>query len=197
MPLFHHMIKGTSPGESWSFGLYTEGAGALVSAQAGWVASVSAFWAVLTDVVTTDIAVTELSTASITQATGGQISRVSDASVLVGTAEGEMLPFQCAVVVSFTTELATRAGRGRFYLPPLYATALDAGRISNGTRATVVSAVNAMWAGLGTAGLAINLYSRGAKTLTPVTGGSVGNVIDTQRRRRDKLIEVRAPLTPP
>lgn len=197
MPLFHHTVKGTSPGESWSFGLYTEGAGSLTSAQAGWNSAFGNFWGDFDAFVTADIGVVELSTASIDQATGGQISRLSDASILVGAAAGEMLPFQCATSVSFTTQLATRAGRGRFYLPPLVATTLGAGRITTATAEGIAAAVNGLWAGLAGAGLAINLYSRGAKTLTPVTGGSVGDVIDTQRRRRNKLIEARSPLTGP
>lgn len=197
MPLFHHTIKGTSPGESWSFGLYTEGAGALVAAQATWNAAIGDFWTDFAPLVTADIDVVELSTASMDQLTGKQISRLSSESILTGSAAGQMLPFQCATSVSLTTQLATRAGRGRFYLPPLVTTTLGAGRITTATAQAIATAVNALWGGLATGGLAINLYSRGAKTLTPVTGGSVGDVIDTQRRRRNKLIEARSPLTPP
>lgn len=198
MPLFKHRVVGSTPGEIWSFGLYTEGAGTLAAAQAGWVAGFTAMWTGHLDgIISTDVTVDELSTATITQATGGQISRVAAGSALAGLSEDEMLPFQCAVSVSFTTESATRAGRGRFYLPPLDSTTIVAGRLATASRAVVVAGANAMWGALSTAGLSIQIYGRSAGTLTPVTGGNVGDVIDTQRRRRNKLIEDRLALTPP
>jgi hypothetical protein len=162
------------------------------------VAAVGALWTGNLDgLLTPDVAVDEITTASIDQATAGQISRVSAGSSLVGVATGEMLPYQCAVTVSLTTAMATRAGRGRFYLPPFSASSLDGGRLASAAQADVVAAVNAMWAALGGAGLSIQIYSRTAHTLTAVTGGNVGDVIDTQRRRRNKLLENRSILTPP
>nr|CRY95829.1 hypothetical protein [uncultured prokaryote] len=198
MALFHHRITGASPGESWSFGLYTEGAGTLEAAQAGWVAAQAAIWTDALDaIVSTEVTVEELSTATITQATAGQIARVAEGSALAGVSASQMLPFQCAVSVSFTTQSATRAGRGRLYLPPLVASTLDDGRISSAAQAIIVSAFNDGWGALATAGLSPQIYGRTSHTLTPVTGGNVGDVIDTQRRRRNKLIEVRSLLTPP
>ena len=198
MPLFHHQVSGTSPGESWSFGLYTSGSGTLTSAQATWLASFDDFWTGNFDaVVTADISAIELTTASVEESTGGQISRLGDDVTLPGVATGEMIPFQCATCVTLTTALATRGGRGRFYLPPLAVSTLDAGRVSTGAVATIVGAAGALWAGLDTGGLELVLYSRTTKATTTVTGGNVGNVIDTQRRRRNKLIEARVGLTAP
>jgi hypothetical protein len=197
MALFHHRALGSTNGDIWSFGLYTSGLGTLDSAQATWNLAIGDLWAGITGIVCADVTVDELTTASITEATGGQISKRSTGSALAGTSAAECMPFQCSVAVSFTTDLATRGGRGRFYLPPLDVTTLDGGRLSAAARTTIVTSVNQLWAELDTGGLAIQIYSRSLHTLTPVTGGSVGDVIDTQRRRRNKLQEQRASLTAP
>lgn len=198
MTLFKHTAIGVSPGEAWSFGVHTEGSGSLASAQASWVDAIGDLWTGEMDaLMPAEVTLAELTTASLDQSTGGQISRVSTGSALPGTAAGPMIPYQCSVCVSLTTDLATRSGRGRFYLPPFDASTLDDGRLSATAQATLVGAVGAWWAALDGAGLAVQLYSRTTKALTPVTGMNVGDVFDTQRRRRNKLIEVRQSVTAP
>ena len=198
MPTFHHSISGTTPGESWSINLHSTGSGTLASAQAAFVAAVGSFWTgKLDQVVSSHVHVTEAATASLDPTTGKQVSRLADDLDLPGTAAGEMMPYQCAVTVTWKTSLATRAGQGRFYLPPLAVGTIGNGRITTAAQNTVVGAANALWAGLDTGGLALVIYGRTSRTTTPVTGGNVGNVIDTQRRRRNKLIEVRLPLSAP
>lgn len=198
MALFHHRIVGTTPGESWSLGVYTTGEGTLAAAQTTWGDAVAALWTgALDSVITADVHVVETTTASIASASGTQISRLSDDVSLSGVAAGEMLPYQCASAVSWRSDLATRAGRGRIYLPPLAASVLDAGRLSAGAVTTIVGAVEDFWGALNTGGLQLVLYSRTAFTTQVVTKADVGNVIDTQRRRRNKLIEQRSPVTPP
>lgn len=198
MAVFRHVMAGTTPGESWSCTLYTSGAGTLAAAEATWVTAVEAFWTGGLDaIVTPDVSVTELSTASIDPATGGQMSRLSDDVSLPGVAAGEMLPFQCATSISWRTALATRAGRGRIYLPPLAVSVVDSGRLSAGAATTVAGAAGDLVAGLDSGGLSLILFGRDSHTQTPVTAGDVGNVIDTQRRRRSKLVEARTPVTFP
>lgn len=198
MALYRHTARGTTPGESWSFGVYTTGDGSLQSAQDAFTDAIAAMWTGNLDaVMTPDVVVTELSTASIASASGTQLLRVTDDVSLPGVATGEMLPFQCATSVSWTADLATRAGRGRIYLPPLAASSLDGGRVSSDAVVVIADAANALWAGLDTGGLALVLYGRTTHTTNAVTGGNVGDVIDTQRRRRNKLIEARTALTAP
>ena len=85
MALFKHTAIGSTPGEQFSFGVHTEGTGTLQAAQAGWVAAISALWTgALDGIVSPDVQLEELTTASLDQTTGGQISRVSDPSALVG-----------------------------------------------------------------------------------------------------------------
>lgn len=198
MPLFHHTFSGTTPGEGWSFNVHTTGAGTLAAAQAGAVAAANAIWTGHLDALIAPlVSLTEVSTASIDETTDKQISRLADDVSLPGTATTEMLPFQVALAVSWKTALATRAGRGRIYLPPLAAGTVDDGRPSAATVTAVVGGANAFWAALNTAGLQLVIRHKGPHTSTAVSGGNVGNVFDTQRRRRNKLIEVRSPLTAP
>lgn len=192
MTLFRHVASGTTQGEVWSFTLHTEGSNTIDSAQAGFSSSMDSFWTGGLDAfVSTTVALTETSTASIDEGTGHQITRVNDDVEVPGVATGESLPYQCATAVSTRTALATRSGRGRFYLPPLAVSVMDAGRLSDTAQAGILAAAEALFAGLATAGLAPVLFNRASKATTPITRIDVGNVIDTQRRRRNKLIEVR------
>ena len=198
MPLFHHSFSGTTPGETWSFNVHTTGSGSLAAAQAGAVAAANAFWTGHFDALTTaDVSMTEVSTASLDEATDKQISRLADGVVLPGVATGQSLPPQVALGVSWKTALATRAGQGRIYLPPLAVSFVFGERANVSSVDGVVAGINAFWAALNTAGL--QLVVRGKKThvSTPVVRGNVGNVFDTQRRRRNKLVEVRTALTAP
>jgi len=198
MALFHHTFSGTTPGETWSFNIHTTSAGTLASAQAGAVAAANALWTgQLDDFISADVLMTEVSTASLNEATDQQISRLADDVNLPGVSAGQSLPFQCALAVSWRTDFATRAGRGRIYLPPISVSNMAAGRVGNSSVTGIVAAVNAFWGALDTAGLALVIRSKSTHTSVAVTGGNVGNVIDTQRRRRNKLIEIRTPLTAP
>jgi len=198
MTVYRHVMQGVTPGESWSCTLYSTSSGTLTSAQAAWTAAVGSFWTGHLDaVVTSNVQCTETSTASINESTGKQISRLSDDVSHPGVATGQMLPFQCASSISWRTALATRAGRGRIYLPPLAVSVVNAGRLSSAAVTTIVGAATQLVNGMNTGGLALILFGRETHTQTPVTGGDVGDVIDTQRRRRNKLIEVRTPFTVP
>ena len=195
MALYRHIASGTFPGDSWSFTLHTLGSADLATAQTSWSGAVSALWTGALDAyVATDVEVTEVSTASLTQATGGQISRLIDDVTLPGVATGETLPAQCALCISWGSSLATRAGQGRAYLPPLAVSVMDAGRVSSAACTAIAAAAHDMVAALEGDGLNPVLYSRTTFLTTPITKGNVGNVIDTQRRRRNKLIEVRTPF---
>jgi len=198
MTIFRHVMSGRAPGEEWSCTLYTTGSGTLASAQTGWSNAVNSFWTdSLDSIVTADVAVTEVSTATIDPTTGKQLSRLLDDVSLPGVATGQMLPFQCATSISWRSALATRAGRGRMYLPPLAASTLATGRISSGAATTISDSAALLVSSLDSDGLALILFGRTSHTVTPITGGDVGNVIDTQRRRRNKLIEVRTAITFP
>nr|CRY97176.1 hypothetical protein [uncultured prokaryote] len=192
MPLFRHVASGASPGEQWTFTLHTTGAGDLTSAQATWESATAALWVDQLDaLISTDVVMTEVTTASLDEGTGGQISRLGTGVDYPGVSESEMLPFQCALVISTRSALATRSGRGRFYLPPIAEGNTVGGRLSSTAQAAVVTAGSQFFAALATGGLEPVILNRSTLAQTTITQFDVGDIIDTQRRRRNGLIEAR------
>lgn len=192
MPLFRHVASGTFPGEQWTFTLHTAGLGSLTSAQTTWEGATGAIWTGQYDaLVPPEVVMTEVTTASLDETTGGQISRLSTGVTRPGVAVAEMLPFQCSVAVSTRSDLATRSGRGRFYLPALAEGNTASGRLSSTAQAAIVTAANQFFSSLDTGGLNPVLLNRTTLVQTPITQFDVGDIIDTQRRRRNGLIEQR------
>lgn len=128
--------------------------------------------------------------------TGRVVTTATGASNWVPTGPGaETMPPQLAIVVSLLTALAGGRNRGRLYLPGPTNAAIDlTGRLVQANCTTIVNA----WGAAFTAGttavptLVPVVYSRMNRSVQPITRLSVGNVIDTQRRRRDKLLEIRS-----
>lgn len=191
MALFRHVASGTTPGEQWSFTMHSEGTISNAAANAAFVDGLTAAWAVggMTDATTADVDLTLASTAEIDPATDGQVTRVEAVLALTGAVVGEMLPYQCATVISLLTGSATRHGRGRFYLPPLATSMIAGGRLS----ATAVGILDVAWTAffdsMATDLLSVVVRNRIGHTSLVVTSARVGDVIDTQRRRRNKLTE--------
>lgn len=193
MALYRHQARGITPGESWSFSLHTTGEISLAAAQTSWSDSTGAAWTDgLDGVMPPDVVMTEVSTAELDSSTGGQLTRVIDDVSRPGVDVGAMLPFQCAPAVSFRTAFATRWGRGRLYLPPPAASVLSAGRLSESAQSVILTAFSALFDGLQADGLTPVIWSRTRLTSTPIVSIDVGDVIDTQRRRRGSLVEERS-----
>ncbi len=191
MALYRMVASGTTPGESWSFTLHAEGSLSTADAATAFGDALTAAWAGgMDDVTTADVDCTLASVAALDPATDGQLTRVEVVLALTGVAAGEMLPYQCATVISLLTDSATRHGRGRFYLPPLATGTVDGGLISAAAITSLDTAWTAFFDSLNTDGLNPVVRNRTGHISTPVTGARVGNVFDTQRRRRNKLVEV-------
>lgn len=115
------------------------------------------------------------------------------------------LPLQNSVVASHRTQQVGRRGRGRMYLPVMAADGIDAaGRLTSTRQADVLAAQVAMVGGLYFSGTGTDLFNvRPIVTGKPyakygvISEVQVGNVMDTQRRRRDRLEETRisTPIT--
>jgi hypothetical protein len=111
-----------------------------------------------------------------------------------GTHSGTQLPVQNSVVVSLRTLQVGSAGRGRMFLPSPSSTLLANGRVSNVAAQDIAEGAKDFMEALAFTGGNVNVRPI-------VTGGNftryavvnrvrVGNVVDTQRRRRNRLQEV-------
>lgn len=101
------------------------------------------------------------------------------------------LPTQCAICISLQTSLAGSRNRGRFYLPPPGVQSLTtAGRLDSGALTGLSNGLTAWKNSLIGDGFTLVVLSRSEGAQTVVTNLRIGNVIDTQRRRRNGLSEV-------
>ncbi len=126
----------------------------------------------------------------------------SSASFTLGTAlpgNGTAVsPTQCALVVTLKTAFTGRHNTGRFYMPATAAGVGTANRLNNGQPAAVAGATATLLHALGlltingTTSSAVFVPSSGAAQSRFVTAVEVGDVIDTQRRRRDQYKETYA-----
>lgn len=103
------------------------------------------------------------------------------------------LPPQCAVCVTLITDVAGRRYRGRYYWPTL------TGSMSNNLKFAVPAGTAIAHASMltelaerfpGPNVIRPAVYSAAGNVLTPVSAVRVGDVLDTQRRRRDNLTEL-------
>lgn len=122
----------------------------------------------------------------------------------VGGGTGKV-PFQVSLALSLTTAFSGPTGRGRIFVPcPLF-TVGGQGQLVTATVAVVagatrtfVNSINASMVNNG--GGRVCIASGGSPTkalapgLRPVTGVRVGTVLDTQRRRRNALVETYSSL---
>lgn len=192
MAVYRHTLLGTFPGEQWTFRIHSEGNLSLAAAQSAWAAGVTAFGsAAYLATLAPETEFVEITTAELDPATGGQLTKTSDPRSEVGTAAVASLPFQCSPVVSLRTQDASRRGRGRFYAPSPAVDAQAGGRLTAGAQTALADAAEGLINGLESTGLDAVLYSLTTFVRTPITSLDVGDVIDTQRRRRNKLIEQR------
>jgi len=189
--LYRHRCIGTYTGESWTFGIHSEGNISLAAAQTAWASGIGAFFTAAAATMCTDVQAVEATTVELDPTTGKQLTGTSDPRNDAGTNVGQCLPFQCAPVVSLRTATLSRAGRGRFYAPSLAVDQVAAGRMIAAAQTALADGAEDMLQSLITAGNQIVIYHRAAGTTTPVISLDVGDVIDTQRRRRNKLIEAR------
>lgn len=134
---------------------------------------------------------------------GGQLLAVGEgarSTPLTGTGNATK-PAQCAVVISLRTPVPGRSGRGRIYWPALGAFMTAA------TLRMPMASVEAILAGfktyvggmkvainntLGSGQAVLAVRSETQQTEHWVSVLEAGDIIDTQRRRRDKLVENRA-----
>lgn len=113
---------------------------------------------------------------------------------------GQVLPNQIAAVVTLQTETPGPRGRGRMFLPALATPIAAGGRITTTVRDGMLSAAFTLIKGIAddlalrtTAGSVRVVVSSKPLLLAPTNRDVIrlrmGDVLDTQRRRRDKMPE--------
>lgn len=123
--------------------------------------------------------------------TGNAAEFLDSGAAVAGTAAGDLLPPQVALVVTLRTAQAGRSFRGRVYLPGFG----EASNSATGTATPLTGAVNfvtAIKSALITSGLDLGVIHRPTAAPLPVTAGFITTVTaivtrdgvwDTQRRR--------------
>lgn len=119
-----------------------------------------------------------------------------DASVpgTTGSLATVAAPPQCATVVSLRTATQGRRSRGRMYLPPPALSVLNQnGDLQSSAAVVYADAIKALFESLNAliSVDAVSVYSRTSGGFFPITSVDVGTIIDTQRGRRNKLVESR------
>lgn len=135
----------------------------------------------------TTVTVTELDPVT-GKATAKRESLVSN---FVGTGVGNPLPQEVAVAMTVRSLTPGSSGRGRLFMPA--PTVESCGPDARLTKTAQDLCLAAILAGLDYLVLANHvpvLFTKG-KADRPIVKADVGNVFDAQRRRRNKLIEVR------
>lgn len=124
------------------------------------------------------------------------------ASPISGTStDSGIMPPQVSLAATLTSAKVRGFGsKGRMYLPGINAPLLSTGHINSSTVAAIAVKLKAFFDGVNAAGdvlLPVTLNATASTNPTsthdaemwPVTGLKIGNVYDTQRRRRNQLVE--------
>lgn len=209
---------GTLPGgEAWTCGLRSAGTESFLSSASGnaLALAVANRWRVFqntaTDCLGNDaiakgtfdgVTMRELNDTGVTVT---QYEGVPSTALAGSGSKAVSLPDQCAVVVTLLTNRAGRTGKGRIYLPFIAPSALSivGGVLITGVVTTLMTNLKILFDGINTdlttnfgSSLKIAVQSPKSAALDSgytgsiVTAFKVGNVVDTQRRRRGSIPEV-------
>jgi hypothetical protein len=193
MAFFRTTIRGKVPGDIYQFGFVLQHDSDI----AGLAEMVAGAWTTAygttqradfnTGVTFDDVLVQELSAG-----TGTVIDAAVEPIGTAGTASVGMLAPQTSMCVSVLP--VTGVVRGRFYLPPMNQGATTATGQIGGSKVTVHgTALQAFFNDLGgdSEPARLGIWRSTTNAFVASKGISIGNVWDTQRRRRNKLVEVR------
>lgn len=131
---------------------------------------------------------------SVDQGTGVVTYTSVAGTAYSGSGLGGALPPQCSEVITLRTARAGRSYTGRMYMPSTGdITLTTSGRMLTSCYTDLADEMAAAFiaAKAAASGVEIVVYSRLHRTVASVLSVDCGDVFDTQRRRRDKLVEVR------
>jgi hypothetical protein len=189
MTLFRHRVSGPgSAGDVWVSTLHTVGVASLNTAHAAWAAFVaSAIGGNLDQMWAPSTTATQLVTDQLDDVTWKNVAQIVSAINIVGTSVGKPVSPDNCLVIGMRTDLPTRAGRGRMFLPsPSADHYTNTGRFVGADTDTI--AADFAYA-LGVIRNTVDpvIAHRGTKTTTPITRVTVGDIAGIQRRRSNKV----------
>lgn len=189
-------------GEEWSTGFYMAPLSGNAVLPGNWAQLVSTHWQTFFTAANTSISSryrTVSIKANLLNADGKQATNPTQeffyATPIVGTGAGSPMPPQLSVVASLRTDVPRGdATHGRMYLPGVNASVDADARISSTVATNIANGLKTLIDGVngqtGGGGLRVMLASsREFGTLRQVSKVLVGNLYDTQRRRRNGLQE--------
>lgn len=202
-------IRGTLPGgETWSVNpAYNETTDVVGFDQAAGQTAATAIAALTYPTALKDLQ------SNVAIPTTVRVERRSDANVLLGAAEAPFVgfspgtgtatkPFQTSVVISLRSNTPGASGRGRLYWPALgAAVGVSTLRLTVPTTTAVATAAKTYLDAIETAlkeafhptpsliDFHLAVYSPTKQTKTDIVRIEVGDILDTQRRRRDAAAE--------
>jgi hypothetical protein len=204
MSFYRLTAKGhTQEGELWTFTLHCQNiSGTLAGAAAAWHTAMGLLWnGVATpadsikQLVPTTVGCDATVADQLDPLTGKNDAQLSTLETLVGTNATDQWPAQDSVAVTLRTAKATKAGRGRFFLPPFSENEALGARITATAQGQIKTAAQKMIQSLNGAGYIVGVFHRLTILQDAVVSVDVADVIRTQRRRTDKLIPTRSSAT--
>lgn len=196
MPHWRLTASGALPaGDIWVTGLdvFRASGGSTSGALTSWTTAWELFWNGTgasddyKSLAKTTLTTTQL-TATQVDSSGHNIDQAIATVALAGTATDDSMPGETSPVLSLRTANASKAGRGRRFLPCLTeASNAGNGEIVSGSQTQLATAGQAMVQSLNGDSYEVNVWHRVSDSGDPVIAVDVANLFRVQRRRQNRV----------
>lgn len=199
MSTFYVRMSGALPGgEQWNSGYHVTGTDGIATLITDAVAGAAILWSGdggptpgIASHYTSTTGLSSVVAYHLDESDGKAIERGEGIPSHVGGGSGSPLPQEVAVCISLRTLVPGPRGRGRAYMPaPIVGDVLATGRFDSLACGDFATSYAAMLQYMASQGWTACLFTPGQAS-RDITSVDVGDVFDAQRRRRDKLVEVR------
>lgn len=199
MPVYRHKFSGVcAAGDEWSYQWYADSIRDIATAHSAAVVWQQTVWNGATagngykDHTAVNVLTSSVITAQINVSDGKQLARRETGLTIAGVAAGNSLPADVAVVVSLRSELPQRTGRGRFYMPqPAVSSVTADGKLQSDLVNDLEASLLAAWAAYNTGVDRPVIYSPTFTVTRPIISFNIPDLFATQRRRENKVKQIR------
>lgn len=193
MGIYKHTVRGSiGGGDIFMFGFHMQCEGGAIAVNDNCEGPLETFLAAQAALWTPTVVFDLLITQEINEGTGAVLDTAESTLGQAGTSPDAQLPAEVAICVSIRELAGTVAGR--FYLPaPSRGALTTPGQFTAALRDDLADDLATMWASLAaqTTPMRLGVYSPTQHVFHAGGTFNIGNVFDSQRRRRNKLVEVR------